>query len=200
MGVSADFEEEGLWGLLVVLHFLGFFCVGEIIIIGITIPQLLWRSVSIWISIYKSISYPISFLYKPLLQDTQSLLKRHLRIRNPNIFPTNRFGLILTNITVQINNLRKSSKKTTCLWFTLFYIYTIILEKCTCDRSNMKCFRWEELFSRRGRRGMPSGCCSVYRWRCCRVRGILRIFLAFSIWIIRLQRFYTIISIFTLII
>ena len=32
--MSADFEEEGLWGLLVVLHFLGFFCVGEIIIIG----------------------------------------------------------------------------------------------------------------------------------------------------------------------
>lgn len=45
--MSADFLEEGLWGLLVVLHFLGFFCVGEIIIIGITIPQLLWRSVSI---------------------------------------------------------------------------------------------------------------------------------------------------------
>lgn len=73
MGV--DFLEEGLWGLLVVvLHFCVFLWFGEIIIIGyfITIRQLSWKSVSvsILISIYISISYPISFLNISLLQDT----------------------------------------------------------------------------------------------------------------------------------
>ncbi len=38
-------------GVIGCFTFFGFFCVGEIIIIGITIPQLLWRSVSISISI-----------------------------------------------------------------------------------------------------------------------------------------------------